>query len=101
MLTISFPKYEEKLTSNSYHGGVRAEKDLRALILDGLSARGIETGQNLDLSIHIYAKGENLMPTKPDAAKLFSDFLRGFNASHPHSVYQDTSIGGPSGAGGK
>ncbi|CAF9942710.1 hypothetical protein IMSHALPRED_004475 [Imshaugia aleurites] len=46
-----------------------------------------------------HANGQRLIPRESDARKLFPDFLRGFNGTSPLSIYEDTSISGPSSAG--
>lgn len=62
--------------------------------------------QAFETLIQIYADGEGFFP-KPDgkemgtARKLLTNFRRGFNTRQPLSVFEDTSVSGPSGAGGK
>lgn len=50
--------------------------------------------------IHIYANGESLIPSNPDAKKLFADFREGFHKNDSFSVYEDVAVSGPSAAGG-
>lgn len=64
-------------------------------------------GQNIEQLIRVYANCEDLIPSKLDgkqmesAKDLLIHFRRGFNTRQPLSVFEDTSISGPSGAGGK
>ncbi len=63
--------------------------------------------EKLETLIQVFANGEGLIPAKPDskgmetAKKNFIDFRRGFNQHQPLSVFKDTSVTGPSAAGGK
>ena len=76
-------------------------------MMERLSSSGIQLEESLEERIQIFANSQNLLLAKRDENEmetlknLFTDFVRGFNTQHPLSVFEDTSVIGPSGAGGK
>ncbi|CAD6591755.1 MAG: hypothetical protein ASARMPREDX12_005405 [Alectoria sarmentosa] len=98
-------KFDDNYIDGPYRAGCRAADTLRTLITEVLSSSGIQMGQNIEQLIRVYANCEDLIPSKLDgkqmeiAKDLLIHFRRGFNTRQPLSVFEDTSMSGPSGAG--
>ena len=76
-------------------------------MLECLSGDKVQVREKVETLIQIFANGETLILLKLNgkemetAKKRFEDFRRGFNQRQPLSVFEDISVTGPSGAGGK